>query len=391
MKKFLVLAAAALLAGCTPKTELVEIYKGDPGTSCSVSQLFSEENQLAGAKVSCTDGTSALILNGETGAQGIQGLTGATGAQGAQGVAGANGQNCSVYRPHNANYVKVVCANGEQRIYDGEDGKDGKNGKDGKDGDDCKVASMSSSQLPPTGGVKITCGNNSAYVKNGTNGINGAQGQPGQNCTATKSGKTVTIACPGSPSVTVQDGAQGDIGPQGPIGPIGPAGQNYQPSVGLACQVYDLPGADGAERSLPGLFVGATPKFVIVMNQLNVGAMSSYGGFPAFSAEQRQKVGDTGYALDCDGYLEVPTTGLYTFTILSDDGSRLQINGVELINHDGLHSPSEKSSSATLLYKGANHINVQYWQGPHSDIALKLDWAGPNFARTLVPSTALSN
>lgn len=87
MKKFLVLAAAALIAGCTQSREVVDIYKGDPGvpgqngsdghngtsgtngangTSCEVS------NANGGALVTCGN-TSQMIYAGQNGAIGIEG------------------------------------------------------------------------------------------------------------------------------------------------------------------------------------------------------------------------------------------------------------------------------------------------------------------------------
>ena len=39
------------------------------------------------------------------------------------------------------------------------------------------------------------------------------------------------------------------------------------------------------------------------------------------------------------GYLEVPADGIYTFALLSDDGSTLMLDGELLGDNDGAHSP----------------------------------------------------
>ena len=41
------------------------------------------------------------------------------------------------------------------------------------------------------------------------------------------------------------------------------------------------------------------------------------------------------------GYLEVPADGIYTFALLSDDGSTLMLDGELLGDNDGAHSPVE--------------------------------------------------
>lgn len=394
MKKYLIaLLACLVLAGCSPAREVVQIIQGAPGangadgSSCSVSQA---EN---GALLSCTDGSAVLILNGHNGANGINGTN---------GLNGQDGDSCYVQRLPHRDYVTVTCGNSSQRVYDGVDGRDGQDGSDGRDGADgigCTITSMSAAQLSPAGGAKVSCGGshgNTVFIKNGsngTNGSNGAQGVPGAPCTSSKSGVTLTISCPGSLPLTITDGhqgAQGIAGPQGPVGPVGPQGQSYQPALGLVCQVYDLPGDTGQNRSLPAAFLGATPKFVKVVSQLNVGDTQSSAGFPFLSAAEKALIGTDGYAFDCAGYLDVPTTGDYTFNLMSDDGARLAIEDNEIINNDGLHAPSELSGSH-FLYKGKNRINVQYYQGPNTQIALKLDWAGPNFTRVNVPSASFSN
>lgn len=88
MKKFLVLAAAALIAGCTPTKEVVDIYKGDPGvngTSCSVSQLSN------GVRITCGN-TVQDLYDGRNGTDGLPGAVGATGAVGPMGPPGPQGQ-----------------------------------------------------------------------------------------------------------------------------------------------------------------------------------------------------------------------------------------------------------------------------------------------------------
>lgn len=93
------------------------------------------------------------------------------------------------------------------------------------------------------------------------------------------------------------------------------------------------------------------------------------------------------FAMQFNGYLNIPESGMFTFGIESDDGSILIIDGKEKINNDGMHS-SAKVEREMLLEKGYHAIKVLYVQGS-SDSTLKLFWTGPNFKNQQIPSKAL--
>jgi hypothetical protein len=220
MRNYLLgLLALLTITACGPQREVIQILKGDPGTSCTVApELDSETSALIGSRISCTDGSSSIILNGAQGPQGIQGVQGATGAQ---GVAGQNGQSCSVSRAPHSDYATVSCPHSAPvKIYDGQDGEDGRNGTS------CSVAQVS-------GGARITCGNTVAFVANGVNGINGMNGTNGANgtsCSISNVDGGAKITC-GSTSQMVYDGTNGHNGAVGPTGPQGPAGPQGQPGA----------------------------------------------------------------------------------------------------------------------------------------------------------------
>jgi hexosaminidase len=60
----------------------------------------------------------------------------------------------------------------------------------------------------------------------------------------------------------------------------------------------------------------------------------------------------------------VPHTGTYTFHLASDDGSSLSLNGVTLIDNDGLHGMREKRSTVVLA-KGSHRFILSYFQQKH--------------------------
>ena len=67
------------------------------------------------------------------------------------------------------------------------------------------------------------------------------------------------------------------------------------------------------------------------------------------------------YAFRFSGTVSIPTAGDYTFFLTSDDGSRLLVNGVEVVNNDGLHGALQESSTLSLS-AGTQSVVVEYFQ-----------------------------
>lgn len=70
---------------------------------------------------------------------------------------------------------------------------------------------------------------------------------------------------------------------------------------------------------------------------------------------------DAGYALRFSGYLEVPKDGVYTFTLVSNDGARLHIGDVEVVDNDHFKMVLE-SQGEIALKRGMHAIRVDYFQ-----------------------------
>ncbi len=87
------------------------------------------------------------------------------------------------------------------------------------------------------------------------------------------------------------------------------------------------------------------------------------------------------------GYVQVPDSGEVTFFLRSNDGSRLYLDGVHLINNDGLHGSREDSATVNLN-KGLHSLRIEYFQaGGGRDLALF--WKRQGFEKTQVPASAL--
>jgi parallel beta-helix repeat protein len=95
----------------------------------------------------------------------------------------------------------------------------------------------------------------------------------------------------------------------------------------------------------------------------------------------------TTFAFYFSGFISVPSDGTYTFYTNSDDGSYLAIDGVVVINNDGLHAALEKSGTIGLK-AGKHTIAVGYFQQGGGSV-LSVSYSGPGITKQVVPASAL--
>lgn len=76
------------------------------------------------------------------------------------------------------------------------------------------------------------------------------------------------------------------------------------------------------------------------------------------------------FAARFEGYIEAPARAAYVFTLTSDDGSRLLIDGREIIENDGVHLMTERSGTA-YLDAGLHTIRIDFFDatGVHGLLA----------------------
>jgi len=87
------------------------------------------------------------------------------------------------------------------------------------------------------------------------------------------------------------------------------------------------------------------------------------------------------------GKIRIPKDGIYTFTLESDDGSRLFIDGKQIIDHNGLHAMEEKDGDAEL--KAGDHtLKIEFFEND-VDAGCILKWRPPGASKEIVPATAL--
>jgi hypothetical protein len=92
------------------------------------------------------------------------------------------------------------------------------------------------------------------------------------------------------------------------------------------------------------------------------------------------------YAIEYTGWIEIPATGAWTFSLNSDDGSRLYLGDTLLVDNDGPHGPQEISAT-TQLDAGWHALRVEYFESTLGQV-LELSYAGPGTPKQPVPATA---
>ncbi|GAB2885719.1 family 16 glycoside hydrolase [Streptomyces mayteni] len=87
--------------------------------------------------------------------------------------------------------------------------------------------------------------------------------------------------------------------------------------------------------------------------------------------------------------IHVPEDGGYDFRVTSDDGSRLYLDGEEIIANDQRQPPTSADGRAELT-AGAHALRIDYFQGAYGK-ALRLEWQPPGEdAFVLVPESVLT-
>jgi hypothetical protein len=77
------------------------------------------------------------------------------------------------------------------------------------------------------------------------------------------------------------------------------------------------------------------------------------------------------------GTVQAPSTGSYKFQTVSDDGVRLWVNGVQLINEWTLHSATTHTSTTINLVAGQRYvIKMEYYEN-QGDAVARLRWLTP--------------
>lgn len=119
------------------------------------------------------------------------------------------------------------------------------------------------------------------------------------------------------------------------------------------------------ETSMPADLAGRKIQGVIYTGRLDIPSRDFSEGFPGVTGRF------TWFGIIYTGSFQIGRPGLYKWRLGSDDGSRLWIDGNEVIDNDGVHGYADVAAE-TELAEGPHQIKVWYYQGPPQEVALQL-------------------
>jgi hypothetical protein len=134
----------------------------------------------------------------------------------------------------------------------------------------------------------------------------------------------------------------------------------------LEGRIYNVP---HNSKRLPN-FHKMKPVGTIYTTSLNIPTQNFRLGFPGVTKRFEW------FAIDYAGRFWAEKEGDYEFSLTSDDGSNLYIDGKRDVDNDGIHATQRRTGSVHLS-QGAHDIRVSYFQGPGTEVALVLKVAPP--------------
>ena len=129
---------------------------------------------------------------------------------------------------------------------------------------------------------------------------------------------------------------------------------------GVTMRIFDV---DTALEQLCTLKAGQTPNVDVLRPVVDWSTADDWGGYSA------------NYVAQVVADVEIAEAGEYTFRLESDDGSRLYVDGEEVIDHDGVHAASPMDGEVTLT-AGSHELEIDYFQAGGGAV-LTLSWLRP--------------
>lgn len=147
------------------------------------------------------------------------------------------------------------------------------------------------------------------------------------------------------------------------------------------CEVYDLGTWFGTYgQKLPD-FDTLSPVGTVETDDLNDFNNNYLDGFDYVKAKYPGL--SENYGLSCRMKFKSVLNGTTRFYLTSDDGAKLFVNGVLVINDDSLHAPRTVTGDVVLGI-GDYELRVDYYQGPRTQVALALEYSNSSVPKQLV-------
>ncbi len=158
----------------------------------------------------------------------------------------------------------------------------------------------------------------------------------------------------------------------------GPDGRSFRPIRGIQAQPMTFGQTSWLDQALCGLIYHLPPDSArlpdlsrmrsvgtIYTRELNFPVRNFEEGFPGITSRFEW------FAIEYHGRIRAGRKGSYSLRLVSDDGSKLFIDGRLIVDNDGQHAVRSVSGFVDLD-SGEHEIRIQYFQGPRYQIALQL-------------------
>jgi hypothetical protein len=147
--------------------------------------------------------------------------------------------------------------------------------------------------------------------------------------------------------------------------------------------ISDPPGAGATGTGLYGEYFNSK-----VLTQRKLSRTDSTVNFDWGSGSPHSSIGAGTFSVRWTGWLQAPSSGSYTFHTLSDDGVRLWVNGVLLINNWSNHSATENSGSISLTAGEKYDLRLEFYENTGAAV-IKLSWTPPGQGKQIIPQQLL--
>jgi hypothetical protein len=156
---------------------------------------------------------------------------------------------------------------------------------------------------------------------------------------------------------------------------IGAAAAETKLQPGITGRYYQM---TNTLEDFPTIPAGKKPDVERVDKQINFA--STLEAFPG------TKLVDNFYVV-WTGKIRIPADGAYTFFLESDDGSRLFVDGAQVVDNGGLHEMQETPGKVEL--KAGDHaIKVEFFDAGE-EAGCILSWKSPKIEKQVVPESVL--
>jgi len=150
-------------------------------------------------------------------------------------------------------------------------------------------------------------------------------------------------------------------------------------------QLYPAPYVATSAHGLKGVYyngpdVAGTPLLTRIDSTINfnLGWMSPAPG----------TVPQDNYSVRWTGQVQAQYSEIYTFYTSSDDGIRLWVNGVQLVDNWVNQDATEKSGTIALVAGQKYNIVIEYYEAA-GDAVTQLSWSSPSTPKQIVPPSQL--